>query len=161
MSHGDQLSVMPPDFHVIGRTSTAPYAAIAHNSKSLYGIQFHPEVTHSPQGRQLIGRFVLNICQCRPNWTMVKQSLYCVFIMLTAIAGGIYWQGNRPHPRDMWSERPCDWRSQRGRRQHCCSQVDARGDRRQVCPHVLFIIHVLLTYQIPRHHGGQRCTSSE
>lgn len=70
MSHGDQLSVMPPDFHVIGRTSTAPYAAIAHNSKSLYGIQFHPEVTHSPQGRQLIGRFVLNICQCRPNWTM-------------------------------------------------------------------------------------------
>ncbi|KAG1759749.1 GMP synthase [Suillus occidentalis] len=63
MSHGDQLSVMPPDFHVIGRTSTAPYAAIAHNSKSLYGIQFHPE-------GQLIGRFVLNICQCRPNWTM-------------------------------------------------------------------------------------------
>ncbi|KAG2357504.1 GMP synthase [Suillus spraguei] len=52
MSHGDQLSVMPPDFH------------------SIYGIQFHPEVTHSPQGRQLIGRFVLNICQCRPNWTM-------------------------------------------------------------------------------------------
>ncbi|KAG1804433.1 GMP synthase [Suillus subaureus] len=70
MSHGDQLSVMPPDFHVIGRTSTAPYAAIAHNSKSLYGIQFHPEVTHSPQGKQLIGRFVLNICKCRPNWTM-------------------------------------------------------------------------------------------
>jgi GMP synthase (glutamine-hydrolysing) len=70
MSHGDQLSIMPPDFHVIGRTSTAPFAAIAHNSKSLYGIQFHPEVTHSPQGRQLIGRFVLNICQCRPNWTM-------------------------------------------------------------------------------------------
>ncbi|KAG2360057.1 GMP synthase [Suillus spraguei] len=52
MSHRDQLSVMPPDFH------------------SIYGIQFHPEVTHSPQGRQLIGRFVLNICQCRPNWTM-------------------------------------------------------------------------------------------
>ncbi|KAG2361207.1 GMP synthase [Suillus spraguei] len=52
MSHGDQLSVMPPDFH------------------SIYGIQFHPEVTHSPQGRQLIGLFVLNICQCRPNWTM-------------------------------------------------------------------------------------------
>ncbi|KAG2359176.1 hypothetical protein BDR07DRAFT_1452443 [Suillus spraguei] len=52
MSHGDQLSVMPPDFH------------------SIYDIQFHPEVTHSPQGRQLIGRFVLNICQCRPNWTM-------------------------------------------------------------------------------------------
>jgi len=72
MSHGDQLSVMPPDFHVIGRTNTAPYAAIAHNSKSFYGIQFHPEVTHSPKGRQLISRFVLNICQCRQNWTMVR-----------------------------------------------------------------------------------------
>ncbi|KAJ8581662.1 GMP synthase [Rhizopogon salebrosus TDB-379] len=70
MSHGDRLSVMPPDFHVIGRTKTAPYAAIAHNSKPFYGIQFHPEVTHSPKGRQLIGRFVLNICQCRTNWTM-------------------------------------------------------------------------------------------
>jgi GMP synthase (glutamine-hydrolysing) len=44
MSHGDQLSVMPPDFHVLGRMSTAPYAAIAHNSKSFYGIPFHPEV---------------------------------------------------------------------------------------------------------------------
>ncbi|OAX34737.1 GMP synthase [Rhizopogon vinicolor AM-OR11-026] len=70
MSHGDQLSVMPPDFHVIGRTNTAPYVAIAHNTKPFYGIQFHPEVTHSPQGRQLIGRFVLNICQCQTNWTM-------------------------------------------------------------------------------------------
>ncbi|KAG1834949.1 class I glutamine amidotransferase-like protein, partial [Suillus subalutaceus] len=72
MSHGDQLSVMPPDFHVIGRTNAAPYAAIAHNSKSLHGIQFHPEVTHSPPGKQFIDRSVLNICQCRPNWTMVK-----------------------------------------------------------------------------------------
>jgi GMP synthase (glutamine-hydrolysing) len=88
ISHDDQLSVMPPDFHVM---STVLYAAIAHNSKSFLGIQFHPEVTHSPQGRQRIGRFVLNICQCRQNWTMVKQSPYHVIIMLTAIAGGIYW----------------------------------------------------------------------
>ncbi|KAF7791632.1 hypothetical protein EIP86_002651 [Pleurotus ostreatoroseus] len=70
MSHGDQLSAIPPDFHVIGRTSTAPFAAIAHNSKPFYGIQFHPEVTHSPRGREVIGRFVLNICGCKANWTM-------------------------------------------------------------------------------------------
>ncbi|TFK36741.1 hypothetical protein BDQ12DRAFT_686411 [Crucibulum laeve] len=70
MSHGDQLSAPPPDFHVIGHTNTAPYAALAHNTKPIYGIQFHPEVTHSLRGKEVIGRFVLNICKCRKNWTM-------------------------------------------------------------------------------------------
>jgi GMP synthase (glutamine-hydrolysing) len=71
MSHGDQLSEMPADFHTIGHTQSAPYAAIAHNEKPFYGIQFHPEVTHSPRGKEIIGRFVLNICGCRSHWTMV------------------------------------------------------------------------------------------
>ncbi|KAK2459913.1 hypothetical protein APHAL10511_008113 [Amanita phalloides] len=70
MSHGDQLSRFPKDFHVIGKTDSAPYAAIAHNTKPIYGIQFHPEVTHSPKGREVIGRFIINICGCRKNWTM-------------------------------------------------------------------------------------------
>ncbi|KAF4596114.1 GMP synthase (glutamine-hydrolyzing) [Pleurotus pulmonarius] len=70
MSHGDQLSELPPDFHVIGRTSSAPFAAIAHDSKPFYGIQFHPEVTHSPRGKEVIGKFILNICGCQQNWTM-------------------------------------------------------------------------------------------
>ncbi|KAJ8518671.1 hypothetical protein ONZ45_g4281 [Pleurotus djamor] len=70
MSHGDQLSEIPPEFHVIGRTATAPFAAIAHDSKPFYGIQFHPEVTHSPRGKEVIGRFILNICGCEPHWTM-------------------------------------------------------------------------------------------
>ncbi|THH13301.1 hypothetical protein EW146_g6898 [Bondarzewia mesenterica] len=70
MSHGDQLSEIPPNFHVIGRTSNAPFAAIAHDSKPFYGIQFHPEVTHSPRGKEIIARFVLNICGCKHNWTM-------------------------------------------------------------------------------------------
>ncbi|KAI0067321.1 GMP synthase [Artomyces pyxidatus] len=70
MSHGDQLSELPPNFHVIGRTKTAPYAAIVHDSKPLYGIQFHPEVTHSTRGKEIIGRFVLNICGCKSDWTM-------------------------------------------------------------------------------------------
>lgn len=70
MSHGDQLSVLPPSFHVIGKTQTAPFAAIAHDSKSVYGIQFHAEVTHSPLGKEIIGRFVVNICGCRKHWTM-------------------------------------------------------------------------------------------
>ncbi|KAJ6493592.1 hypothetical protein C8R47DRAFT_1118916 [Mycena vitilis] len=70
MSHGDQLSAPPPDFHVIGYTATAPYAALAHNTKLIYGIQFHPEVTHSPRGKEVIGRFILNICGCQRHWTM-------------------------------------------------------------------------------------------
>jgi len=70
MSHGDQLSAPPPDFHVIGHTTSAPYAAIAHNTKPLYGIQFHPEVTHSPRGKEVIARFVHNICGCKNDWTM-------------------------------------------------------------------------------------------
>lgn len=76
MSHGDQLSEPPKDFHVIGYTQSAPYAALAHNSKPFYGIQFHPEVTHSPQGKEVIGSFILNICQCRPHWTMVFFFLF-------------------------------------------------------------------------------------
>ena len=70
MSHGDQLSSIPPNFHIIGSTKTAPFAAITHDSKPFYGIQFHPEVTHSPRGKEVIGRFVLNICRCNANWTM-------------------------------------------------------------------------------------------
>jgi GMP synthase (glutamine-hydrolysing) len=70
MSHGDQLSGLPPNFHVVGRTQTAPFAAITHDSKPFYGIQFHPEVTHSNRGKEVIGRFIVNICRCRTNWTM-------------------------------------------------------------------------------------------
>ncbi|TDL19949.1 GMP synthase [Rickenella mellea] len=70
MSHGDQLSAMPQEFHVVGTTSSAPFAAIAHDTKPMYGIQFHPEVTHSPNGKAIIGNFILRVCQCKPNWTM-------------------------------------------------------------------------------------------
>lgn len=70
MSHGDHLSKPPPDFHIIGHTKSAPYAAVAHQSKPIYGIQFHPEVTHTPSGKAVIGKFIRNICGCRQNWTM-------------------------------------------------------------------------------------------
>lgn len=83
MSHGDQLSGMPPNFHIIGHTQTAPFAAIAHNTLPLYGIQFHPEVTHSPRGKEVIGRFILNICECRSDWTMViESSLFSPLILI-------------------------------------------------------------------------------
>lgn len=74
MSHADKLSKLPPGFHAIGHTPSAPYAAVAHNSKPFYGIQFHPEVTHTPDGKVVIGKFILDICGCKKNWTMVSIS---------------------------------------------------------------------------------------
>jgi GMP synthase (glutamine-hydrolysing) len=76
MSHGDQLLEIPPHFQVIGNTSTAPFAAIAHETKPIYGIQFHPEVTHSLRGKEVIGKFVLDIVKCKSNWTMVRNIIY-------------------------------------------------------------------------------------
>ncbi|PWN37573.1 putative GUA1-GMP synthase [Meira miltonrushii] len=70
MSHGDQLSKCPEDFEVIARTSTAPFAALAHKSKPIFGIQFHAEVTHSPRGKELFGNFVTKICGCKQDWNM-------------------------------------------------------------------------------------------
>ncbi|MCO5565958.1 hypothetical protein L7F22_019633 [Adiantum nelumboides] len=70
MSHGDQLSKCPEDFQVIARTSTAPFAALAHKSKPIFGIQFHAEVTHSPRGKELFGNFVTKICGCKQDWNM-------------------------------------------------------------------------------------------
>jgi GMP synthase (glutamine-hydrolysing) len=69
MSHGDQLSKMPEGFETIAKTATSPYTAIAHRTKPMYGIQFHPEVTHSPKGKELFDAF-LKICGCERNWTM-------------------------------------------------------------------------------------------
>ena len=93
MSHGDQLSAPPPDFHIIGHTKSAPYAAIAHNAKPIYGIQFHPEVTHSPRGKEVIARFVRNICGCKSDWTMVRASILYIFIY----AGPVLWRYLRAH----------------------------------------------------------------
>lgn len=70
MSHGDQLSKCPDGFEVIARTSTAPFAALAHKSKPIFGIQFHAEVTHSPRGKELFGNFVTKICGCKQDWNM-------------------------------------------------------------------------------------------
>lgn len=72
MSHGDQVKSCPDDFVVVAKTPTAPFAAIAHTSKPIYGIQFHAEVTHSLKGKEIIGKFVTNICKCKTDWTMVR-----------------------------------------------------------------------------------------
>jgi GMP synthase (glutamine-hydrolysing) len=71
-SHGDKLSSMPEGFSTIATSTNAPYAGIAHETKNLYGIQFHPEVTHTPKGKQVIENFAVKICGAETNWTMGK-----------------------------------------------------------------------------------------
>lgn len=70
MSHGDKLSRLPENFVTIATTANAPYAGIAHVKDQCYGIQFHPEVTHTPQGQVIIKNFAVGICKAKQNWTM-------------------------------------------------------------------------------------------
>ncbi len=69
MSHGDRVEVLPPGFSVIAETDNAPLAGIADESRAFYGLQFHPEVTHTTQGKRIIGRFLHEICGCESLWT--------------------------------------------------------------------------------------------
>ncbi len=69
MSHGDRVDVAPEGFVVTGSSDNAPLAAIADNDRRFYGLQFHPEVTHTHLGRQIIERFVHDICGCARDWT--------------------------------------------------------------------------------------------
>ncbi|HZF96816.1 MAG TPA: glutamine-hydrolyzing GMP synthase, partial [Pseudoxanthomonas sp.] len=69
MSHGDHVSQAPPGFAVTARTDRIPVAAMSNEDKRWYGVQFHPEVTHTLQGQTLLRRFVVEICGCRTLWT--------------------------------------------------------------------------------------------
>ncbi|OCK84055.1 GMP synthase subunit B [Lepidopterella palustris CBS 459.81] len=72
MSHGDKLSNLPPSFVTIATTTNAPFAGMAHQEKPYYGIQFHPEVTHTPRGKHLLKNFAVEICKAKQDWTMGK-----------------------------------------------------------------------------------------
>ena len=70
MSHGDKVFRLPENFRITGHTPSCPVAIMENSAKRFYGIQFHPEVTHTKQGRALLNRFVLDICGANPSWTM-------------------------------------------------------------------------------------------
>lgn len=70
MSHGDHISKIPTGFEVIANTPKAPFAAIANEKRKIYGVQFHPEVEHSLDGRQILKNFVLEIAKCKASWSM-------------------------------------------------------------------------------------------
>jgi GMP synthase (glutamine-hydrolysing) len=69
MSHGDKVTAIPEGFSKVAQTDSCPYAAMANVDKQFYGVQFHPEVTHTRQGQRVLEHFVLDICQCDKLWT--------------------------------------------------------------------------------------------
>jgi GMP synthase (glutamine-hydrolysing) len=70
MSHGDQIHELPGEFVALATTPTCPYAAARHRTRPFYGVQFHPEVTHTPRGEQIFHNFLYDICKCAGTWTM-------------------------------------------------------------------------------------------
>jgi GMP synthase (glutamine-hydrolysing) len=69
-SHGDKLTRLPKGFRTVATTSNSEYAAIEHPKKRMFGLQFHPEVVHTPRGKELIENFVLSVCGASSDWTM-------------------------------------------------------------------------------------------
>jgi len=72
MSHGDRVVALPEGFHVVGTSEGAPFAAICDEQRQVYGLQFHPEVVHTPDGARLYRNFVVEICGCRGDWSMAS-----------------------------------------------------------------------------------------
>ena len=98
MSHGDQVSELPPGFESIAATDTAPIAAMQDSARRFYGLQFHPEVTHTPCGMEILRRFALEISGCEPLWTpgsIVQESVQNIRSqlgddkVLLALSGGV------------------------------------------------------------------------
>lgn len=72
MSHGDRIDAMPPGFSRISYTDHCPVAAMKDEKRRFFGVQFHPEVVHTPRGDEMLGNFLFNTCNCRPIWTMAN-----------------------------------------------------------------------------------------
>ena len=98
MSHGDHVHELPPGFKVIASTDNAPIAGIADESRHFYGLQFHPEVTHTKQGSRILQRFVHEICGCETLWTptnIIEDSIERIRALvgdgevLLALSGGV------------------------------------------------------------------------
>ncbi len=72
MSHGDRIETLPPGFNVVAQTDNSPIAAMAHAGRRLYGLQFHPEVVHTPQGGQVVRNFLYRVCGLQGTWTPAR-----------------------------------------------------------------------------------------
>jgi GMP synthase (glutamine-hydrolysing) len=98
MSHGDALSILPQDFEAFAHSSNAPICAIRNKSRRLYGVQFHPEVVHTPEGTAILRNFVYDICGCKGGWNpqaFVEQATNDIREMvgsgdvICALSGGV------------------------------------------------------------------------
>ena len=69
-SHGDKITKLPVGFRPLGKTENSPHAVIGDTKRHIYGLQFHPEVVHTPRGKEILANFVHRICGCKSNWTM-------------------------------------------------------------------------------------------
>src|SRR5207247_7797020 len=78
MSHGDEMASLPEVFEALAASDNAPHAAFRHRARPIYGLQFHPEVTHTVDGREILKNFVLRVCSARQDWTMESFVETCV-----------------------------------------------------------------------------------
>ncbi|MFC1497376.1 glutamine-hydrolyzing GMP synthase [Verrucomicrobiota bacterium] len=81
MSHGDQVVSMPDGFRVLAETGTCPAAAMGNDNRKIYGLQFHPEVVHTPKGTEILKHFIFDICRCAGDWEMaqfIKESVKAI-----------------------------------------------------------------------------------
>ncbi len=98
MSHGDRLEAAPPGFRVLATSPNSPYAAIADESRKIFGVQFHPEVRHTPAGKEMLCRFVVEICGAAQTWTpeliistqvdLIREKVGSARVM-SAVSGGV------------------------------------------------------------------------
>jgi GMP synthase (glutamine-hydrolysing) len=72
MSHGDRIERLPSGFAVVGESANCPAAAVAAPTRKFWGVQFHPEVAHTPRGGEILANFLFRICGCQPTWTMTS-----------------------------------------------------------------------------------------
>jgi len=88
MSHGDKLAKIPEGFSVLARTKSSPYAAIGNKKGTIFGVQFHPEVVHTRNGKRVLENFAVRICGCRKNWTAESYITETVKAIREEAAGG-------------------------------------------------------------------------
>ncbi|MDQ7840177.1 MAG: glutamine-hydrolyzing GMP synthase [bacterium] len=88
MSHGDSVTELPPGFAALAHTDSSPVAAMADRSRRLYGLQFHPEVSHTPWGIEVLRNFLYGVCGCEPSWTMASFIDRSVAVIQEQVGGG-------------------------------------------------------------------------
>ena len=88
MSHGDHVAKLPAGFHIIGKSTGAPFALVGDDARKFYGVQFHPEVVHTPHGKELLKNFTRDICGCKGDWTMNAFKEEAIEKIRTQVGGG-------------------------------------------------------------------------